>query len=382
MKIINVVGTRPNFIKIAPIMKEMKKYDGINALLIHTGQHYDVSMSKKIFKELDIPLPDINLGVGSDSHARQTAKIMVKFEEILLREKPDLVLVTGDVNSTLACAVTAKKLFVKVAHVEAGLRSRDFTMPEEINRIVTDAIADYLFTTSKTANENLKAEGVEDKKIFYVGNIMIDTLMTHRDAAEKMDTYKSFDLEKNGYVLLTMHRPGNVDDRESLENLLDIISDIGMRLPVVFPAHPRTMINIKKFGLEKYINEINCNDIIGRLHAGGQCQDRGKLIHICPPLGYKELLNLNMNSMFVITDSGGLQEETTVCGIPCLTIRETTERPETVSIGSNVVVGTDRKKIMKNVESILSGKFKKGETPELWDGKTAQRLVKILANMT
>ncbi|MDM8554064.1 UDP-N-acetylglucosamine 2-epimerase (non-hydrolyzing) [Desulfococcaceae bacterium HSG7] len=381
MKIINVVGTRPNFVKIAPLMKEMRKYKWITPLLVHTGQHYDVSMSQDFFRDLEIPTPDITLEVGSGSHARQTAKIMMRFEKVLLREKPDLVIVVGDVNSTMACAITAKKLLIKTAHVEAGLRSRDMAMPEEINRVVTDAITDYFFTTSKIANENLKAEGADNDKIFHVGNIMIDTLMLHLDAARALDTYTSFGLEKSNYALLTMHRPANVDNKATLENLLGTVNAIGKRMPVIFPAHPRTMMNIKKFGFDNFVNQIQNFHQNRHLNKNSLTENSCNSIHICSPLKYRELLNLTMNSKFVITDSGGLQEETTVCGVPCLTIRKNTERPETVTIGSNVVVGTEKNTIMENVDSILSGAFKKGGIPELWDGKTAQRIVKVVKDI-
>jgi UDP-N-acetylglucosamine 2-epimerase (non-hydrolysing) len=380
MKIINVVGARPNFIKIAPIVKEMKKYSRITSILLHTGQHYDYSMSKDLFYDLDIPEPDINLEVGSGSHAQQTAKIMIRFEEVLLDERPDVVLVVGDVNSTLACAITAKKLCMQVAHVEAGLRSRDMSMPEEINRMVTDVLADYLFTTSEIANANLRAEGISDDRVYYVGNSMIDTLLANIDDAEKLNTYATLGFEKGQFVLLTMHRPSNVDNKETLDKLLDVISAISMQLPVIFPAHPRTRMKIEEFGLSGYINEIAESDLIGSNGKADRVKCGAKVIYTCSPLGYKQLLNLNMNSRFVITDSGGIQEETTVCGVPCLTIRENTERPETVTIGTNVVVGTAREKIMENANLILAGKFKEGRVPDLWDGKTAGRIVEVLVN--
>lgn len=380
MKIINVVGARPNFVKIAPIIKEMKQSPQISPILLHTGQHYDVSMSKDFLEDLSIPTPDINLEVGSGSHAQQTARIMMKFEEALINVKPDVVLVVGDVNSTLACTITAKKLGIKVAHVEAGLRSRDMSMPEEINRLVTDALADYLFTTSAVANANLRSEGISGERVYHVGNVMIDTLVDHLEEASRLNTYRSLGLERGSYVLLTMHRPSNVDDRKTLENLLDVISDISVKLPVIFPMHPRTRARIEEFGLVRFVNEIVPSDKV----LGSQESTRvggTKVIYTFPPLGYKELLNLNVYSRFVITDSGGLQEETTFCGIPCLTIRKNTERPETVTIGTNVVVGRVKGKIMKHANAILEGKFKKGSIPDLWDGRTAERIVDVLLGL-
>lgn len=362
MKIVNVIGTRPNFVKIAPLLKEMRKHRRIVQHLVHTGQHYDDEMSRDLLDDLRIPMPDTYLGIGSGSHARQTAEIMVGFEKVLIKHKPDLVTVVGDVNSTMACAVAAGKLNVRVAHVEAGLRSGDRTMPEEINRIVTDAVADLLFATSEHAVHNLRQEGIAKDRIHLVGNIMIDTLMENRKDAERLGVYEAMGASKGGYVLWTMHRPSNVDDCGALRHLLGVMREIGERIPVVFSAHPRTRVKIKEFGLKKIV-------------AGHPGKGR---ISYCGPLGYRQLLNLQMNARFVVTDSGGIQEETTVLGIPCLTIRENTERPETVETGTNVLVGQDAGKIMLNAEKILAGRSKKGRIPSLWDGHTAERIVRVL----
>lgn len=380
LKIINVVGARPNFIKIGPIMKEMKRHPQIDPILLHTGQHYDVAMSQRFFEDLNIPAPDVNLEVGSGSHAEQTAQIMTRFEKVLMETRPDLVLVVGDVNSTLACTITAKKLLIKVAHVEAGLRSRDMTMPEEINRLVTDVLADYLFTTSEVANKNLESEGVAKNRIFYVGNIMIDTLVAFQEEAEKLNTHAAMGLERGNYVLLTMHRPSNVDDPDTLKSLLETLGIISQRLAVIFPIHPRTEKQIQKFGFDEYVQKLE-NFSASGLGKRLSIHKEKHAVYTCPPLGYKALLNLNMNAKLVITDSGGLQEETTVCGVPCLTIRENTERPETVSAGSNVVVGTDRDSILEQFYAVMNGQFKKGSVPPLWDGKTAQRIVRILLDL-
>ena len=366
MKIINIVGARPNFMKIAPIIAAMNNYPGkIEHLLVHTGQHYDEKMSQSFFNDLGMPVPDINLEVGSGSHAEQTAKIMVAFENVCLQEKPDLVIVVGDVNSTMACTITAKKLGIRVAHVEAGLRSRDMSMPEEINRLCTDVLCDYLFTTDHFANENLKAEGVGDDKVFFVGNVMIDTLLKHKKMASSLNLMDSLGLKKKGFATLTMHRPGNVDNRETLQGILEALKVISGHLPIIFPIHPRTKKMVEKFDLMHYFNE----------------EDKVSGIWITEPLGYLEFLHLNMNARLVLTDSGGLQEETTVLGVPCITMRPNTERPITCEVGSNVMVGSDKEAILREALRILEGDIEKGGIPEKWDGKAAERIVDILLQL-
>jgi len=359
MKIINVVGARPNFMKIAPLIEEMRKNPKIEALLVHTGQHYDKEMSELFFDDLEIPRPDIYLGIGSASHTEQTAKIMIGFEKVLLKENPDLVLVVGDVNSTIACSLTAAKMGIKIAHVEAGLRSFDRGMPEEINRVLTDQIADFLFTTERDANDNLLREGIPKEKIFFVGNVMIDTLLKNRKKAENSKILEELNLEKKNYATLTLHRPSNVDVRETFENLLDAFTEIQKKIKIVFPMHPRTEKKIEEFNLREKITEM-------------------KNFITIKPLGYLDFLNLIANSKFVLTDSGGIQEETTVLRIPCVTLRENTERPVTVTEGTNIVVGTNRDKIIKESLNIIEGKGKKGRIPELWDGKAAKRIVDII----
>ena len=363
MKIINIVGARPNFMKMAPIIEAMNKYpDRIEHLLVHTGQHYDERMSKAFFDDLGMPKPDIDLEVGSGSHAEQTARIMVAFEKVCLEHKPDLVIVVGDVNSTMACTITAKKLGIKVAHVEAGLRSRDMSMPEEINRLCTDVLCDYLFTTDHFADENLRAEGVPDEKIFFVGNVMIDTLLKHKEMASKLTLHRHLGLQPGGYATMTLHRPGNVDDPQILAGLLEALSAIAKELPIIFPIHPRTRKMAQQFGLEHYLNS----------------GDRVEGIWCTEPLGYLEFLHLNMNARLVLTDSGGLQEETTVLGVPCITIRPNTERPITCTEGTNVLVGNDPTKVLEAAHQILHGPDITGRIPEKWDGRAAERIVEIL----
>ncbi|MDA3798345.1 MAG: UDP-N-acetylglucosamine 2-epimerase (non-hydrolyzing) [Kiritimatiellae bacterium] len=344
-KIINIVGARPNFMKMAPIIEALTQHSAfIQHLLVHTGQHYDEKMSKSFFKDLGMPVPDINLEVGSGSHAEQTAKIMVEFEKVCLSENPDLVLVVGDVNSTMACTITAKKLGIKVAHVEAGLRSRDMSMPEEINRLCTDVLCDYLFTTDCFANGNLKAEGIAEEKIYFVGNVMIDTLLKHKKMASELTLTQALGLKAKEYAVLTMHRPGNVDDRGVLKGILDALKEISERLPIIFPIHPRTKKMIEKFGFQHYFNETG--DVEG--------------VWLTEPLGYLEFLHLNMNACLVLTDSGGLQEETTVLGVPCITMRPNTERPITCEVGTNVMVGNDKDIILKEAFKVLDGHAIKG----------------------
>ena len=366
LKIINVVGARPNFIKAAPLLEQMQKIPSIDPLLVHTGQHYDKKMSKSFFDDLELPKPDIDLDVGSGSHAQQTAEIMVRFEQVLLQETPDLVVVFGDVNSTIACALTAVKLGIAVAHVEAGLRSFDRTMPEEINRVLTDAISDYLFTTEPSANENLLREGVSKDKIFFVGNPMIDTLLRHKERAQSSSILSTLKLAPRAYGVLTLHRPSNVDDAETFQRILGAILEIPQKIPIVFPCHPRTRKQIQTFGL-------------GAAFMAHPSQAPSGILLI-DPLGYLDFLYLMSAAMFVLTDSGGIQEETTVLGIPCLTLRENTERPVTVTEGTNTIVGTDREKIVGKTLEILNGYSLQGRIPEYWDGKASKRIVKILTD--
>jgi UDP-N-acetylglucosamine 2-epimerase (non-hydrolysing) len=356
MKVINVVGARPNFMKIAPIVEAMKAAPGIESVLVHTGQHYDEGMSDVFFRDLGIPVPDIHLGVGSGSHAEQTARVMVEFEKVCLDRKPDLVVVVGDVNSTMACSIVCAKLPIRVAHVEAGLRSFDRAMPEEINRLVTDALADLLFTTSRDADENLKREGVDPKKIYFVGNVMIDTLMKHRARAESLDMMGRHNVQKGHFALVTLHRPSNVDDDATLRDILDALKQIAARMPVIFPIHPRTRKRVQEFGL----------------NLDG--------IQAVEPLGYLEFLNLMSNAAVVLTDSGGLQEETTILRIPCLTLRHNTERPVTIDHGTNIMVGPDKTRILAAFHRIRSGEWKPGGPPELWDGKAAKRIVESIVS--
>ncbi len=361
MKIINAVGARPNFMKIAPIMDAMAESKKINPILLHTGQHYDKKMSDLFFKELNIPKPDIFLGVGSLSHAKQVARIMELFDDICDNEKPDALLVVGDVNSTMACSLVAAKRGIKVIHVEAGLRSFDRTMPEEINRLVTDSIADLLFTPSADANENLLHEGIAPEKIVMVGNVMIDTLYKFMPKFNQSPILEQMGLKPKEYVLVTLHRPSNVDEKESLENIFEVFATISKKAKVIFPIHPRTLKNIQYFGLDNTIKKIDG-------------------LILCDPLGYIDFQRLMSKSGLVVTDSGGVQEETTVLGIPCITVRENTERPVTISTGSNELTGNNYEKILKLANNAFSGKWKKCEIPELWDGKASKRIVDVLEN--
>ncbi len=363
LKIISVVGARPNFMKVAPLHKEFSKFKSqnskvkINHLICHTGQHYDEKMSKVFFDELDLPKPDFYLGVGSGSHAEQTAKVMIEFEKILLQEKPDLVIVVGDVNSTIACSLAAVKLHIKVAHVEAGLRSFDKEMPEEINRVLTDTISDFLFITEKSGMENLKNSGVSDEKVFFVGNCMIDSLIHYLPKVDSSTIIDDYKLAPNNYILVTLHRPSNVDEEKSLKEVIAMLNHFSEKRKIVFPIHPRTRANIKAFGLEDLLNEN---------------------IILTDPIGYLDFISLVKNCELVITDSGGIQEESTYLGVQCLTLRDNTERPVTVEVGTNHLIGTDFKKAEIAALEILSGKKKIGKIPELWDGKAAERIVEIL----
>jgi len=363
MKVLVIAGARPNFMKVAPIIVALSKYpDHFQCSLVHTGQHYDERMSQAFFDDLAIPRPDINLEIGSGSHAEQTGRIMIEFEKVCLAECPDLVIVVGDVNSTMACAITAKKLGIRVAHVEAGLRSRDMGMPEEINRLCTDILCDFLFTTDRFANENLCAEGIAAAKIFFVGNVMIDTLIKHREMARKLDVGQRLGLQNGQYATLTMHRPSNVDDKRTLTGILEALDEIAKDLPIVFPIHPRTRKMVQQFGLERYFTQKG--------------PVRG--IWVTDPMGYLEFLHLNMHARMVLTDSGGLQEETTVLGVPCITLRHNTERPITCEEGSNILVGNAKNDILGAARHILRGNAVAGRVPEKWDGNAAERIVEIL----
>lgn len=363
LKVLNIVGARPNFMKIAPIVREMKRRnEEFQPLIVHTGQHYDKAMSDSFFNDLGIPEPDFHLNVGSASHAVQTAKIMIEFEPVVLQEKPDWVLVVGDVNSTIACALVCSKLGVKIAHVEAGLRSRDRTMPEEINRILTDAISDLLLTTSQDADENLKQEGVSDDKIKFVGNVMIDSVFYNLEKSKESKIREDLGLTEIDYAVSTLHRPSNVDEKEPFTKLFDALISVSEKLPIIFPVHPRTRNNIEKFGFAERVKNSN--------------------IRLIEPLGYLDFMRLYSGAKLVLTDSGGLQEETTALGIPCLTLRENTERPITISHGTNILVGTNTEVIKQKAFEVLSqdSTNQDKKIPPLWDGKAAERICDALVS--
>lgn len=355
-----VAGARPNFMKIAPLVRALLTHgEALGFKIVHTGQHYDRELNGVFFDELGIPAPDVFLGAGSGSHAQQTAKIMLGFEECCLTGRPDCVLVVGDVNSTLACSIVAKKLCIPVAHVEAGLRSRDMTMPEEINRIVTDSISDFLFVTEPSGVTNLLREGKPAQAVHHVGHVMVDNLLYQRDklAVTDTSTYQSAGLKcrLGSYGVVTLHRPSNVDTRDALERIAAMLRSVAARIPLVFPAHPRTRGSLDKFGISL-----------------------GDGVMLTGPMSYMDFLNLWKDAKFVLTDSGGLQEETTALGVPCITVRENTERPITVEEGTNVVTGTDPDKVKIEAFKILKGRGKQGRRPNLWDGKAAERIVAIL----
>jgi UDP-N-acetylglucosamine 2-epimerase (non-hydrolysing) len=341
--------------KIAPLLRELGARPGFESFLVHTGQHYDAAMSEGFFRDLGIPEPDVNLGVGSGSHGAQTGQILIEIEQLLMREEPDVVLVVGDVNSTLAATLAAVKLHIPVAHVEAGLRSGDRAMPEEINRILTDSVSNWLFTTEEAGDRNLAAEGVEAARVHMVGNVMIDTLLGNLEKARDLDTLERLGLEAGGYALLTLHRPSNVDDPEKLEALFSALEEIHRELPILFPVHPRTMAAIE------------------RLRGG-----KRPALQLTEPLGYLDFLRLMADARLVLTDSGGIQEETTALGVSCLTLRENTERPVTVTEGTNTIVGSDPETILAEARKILDGGGKSGRRPKYWDGGAAGRIVDVL----
>ena len=393
LKILSVVGARPNYMKIAAICEAIK---GINILvateqihhvLVHTGQHYDSNMSDSFFNDLELPKPDLCLGVGSASHSVQTARIMERFESVVLNERPHLVLVVGDVNSTAACALVAKKTWCrgdqgakdfvpKLAHIEAGLRSFDRTMPEEINRIVTDSISDYLFTTEESANQNLLSEGIPKERIFFVGNVMIDTLLRHRSRAQESTILQDLQLAEGPqvkpYAILTLHRPANVDDQGVFCHMLDAFLDISKHMPVIFPAHPRTLKRIQDEDLGDYF--------VDHFVQGPEPWDSRVRIRLVPPLGYLDFLCLMSKARVVLTDSGGIQEETTILGVPCITLRDNTERPVTLESGTNVLVGSDPEKIVREFNRLSLSEQKLNRSPRYWDGNAAKRIMKVLVD--
>lgn len=369
MKIVSVVGARPNFMKVAPFCRALKKHKGVKHVLVHTGQHYDVKMSEQFFKELGIPKPDVNLGIGSGTHAEQVGRTMIEFEKVLKKEKPDWVVVLGDVNATCACSITAKKEHIKVAHVEAGLRSRDMDMPEEINRLVTDRLSDLLFTPDRLSNANLRAEGVPASKIKFVGNIMIDTLERERAKAARLDLNsivqpQTSNLKPNTYIAMTMHRPSNVDRKEVLKPLIGfIVDEVAAKMPVVWAIHPRARKRLEEFGLWKKV--ASCKNMI-----------------LVEPLGYHAMLRLNMGAKLMMTDSGGLQEECCVLGTPCLTMRWNTERPITLQKhgGASILVGNNIRRIRAAFNKEMKAK-RRPMRPEKWDGKTAERIAKVIVGL-
>ncbi len=363
-KIMIVAGARPNFMKIAPLMMAFDCFKkDLEIILVHTGQHYDFQMSQVFFQDLGIPEPDIFLEVGSASHAEQTAKIMTAFEPVMVKHKPDVVVVVGDVNSTVGCALVASKLNCRVVHVEAGLRSFDRTMPEEINRMVTDCLADFLYVSEESGLQNLKKEGIPPSKIVFCGNVMIDTLIANRHVIARSAILQKLNLEPQSYAVVTLHRPSNVDSPEAMDEIYTILKSLNTKITLVYPVHPRTKVMMGNHGLLK------------------KFEDLPKLLMV-EPMGYCNFICLVKNSRFVLTDSGGIQEETTFLRIPCLTMRDNTERPSTIRIGTNQLVGRDQKSILKAVEQILKGKIKRGRIPPLWDGRAAQRIARHLTHVT
>jgi len=370
MKVIQVVGARPNFMKVAPLHRAIQKLPGWTSKIVHTGQHFDAKMSDVFFTQLELPTPDFFLGIGGGSHTEVTAKIMVAFEKIVEVEKPDLIIVVGDVTSTLACTLVAIKMGIKVAHVEAGLRSFDRTMPEELNRILTDSVADYLFVTEESGMQHLKNEGVADERVFFAGNVMIDSLVRYQEKAKTTTILEDlglsttdYRLPATDYIVMTMHRPANVDTEKGLKSILELIELSSQNTKIIFPIHPRTRAHMEKFGLEERL-------------------DQAKNLIMTEPLGYLEFIQLMSNATAILTDSGGIQEETTYLGVPCLTFRDSTERPITVTLGTNQLLSDlDPKKTYAALLEILAGKVKKGSIPPLWDGKAAERIAAKLAEI-
>ena len=353
-KIFLIAGARPNFMKIAPVHEAMKQDGAFDPVFVHTGQHYDDRMSRVFIDELGLPEPDLYLGVGSASHAVQTARIMIEFEKVVLENRPDMVMVVGDVNSTLACALVASKLHIPIAHVEAGLRSGDWTMPEEVNRVLTDRLSDYLLIHSPEATANLITEGIDEDRIHFVGNTMIESLIKAFPLLENRDIFKTLGVSPHEYALVTLHRPSNVDDEKAFKGILDALETIGKGITVLFPAHPRSQKRIKEFGFSN------------------------RNIRIMNPLGYTDFLALEARAKLVLTDSGGVQEETTFFGVPCITIRENTERPITILEGTNILVGTDPERIKEEGARILAGDSKQGRIPKYWDDRVAERIVGVM----
>ena len=377
MKVIQVVGARPNFMKVAPLHRAIQKLAGWTSKIVHTGQHFDAKMSDVFFTQLELPKPDFFLGIGGGSHTEVTAKIMVAFEKIVEAEQPDLIIVVGDVTSTLACTLVAIKMGIKVAHVEAGLRSFDRTMPEELNRILTDSVADYLFVTEESGLQHLKNEGVADERLFFSGNVMIDSLVRYQEKAKTTTILEDLGLRTSDsglstsdsglrtsdYIVMTMHRPANVDTKEGLESILELIELSSKDTKIIFPIHPRTRAHMEKFGLAERL-------------------DQAQNLIMTEPLGYLEFIQLMSNATAILTDSGGIQEETTYLGVPCLTFRDSTERPITVTLGTNQLLSDlDPKKTYAALQEILAGKVKKGSIPPLWDGKAAERIAAQLAEI-
>ncbi len=376
-----VVGARPNFMKIAPLIRAISTHNQKNGtriqpFLVHTGQHYDVRMSDAFFRDLQLPEPDVHLGVGSGNHGEQTGKVLIEFEKILLQEQPDLVIVVGDVNSTLACSLAAVKLHIPVAHVEAGLRSFDRAMPEEINRIVTDSISDYLFTPSPDGDEHLLGEGIPKEKIFLVGDIMIDSLLFNLEQAKKTQILASLGLVDIPYALVTLHRPANVDDRKTFGRILEGLLAVAEKVPVIFPMHPRTRKQVATFGLDEAFMFHSALPIDSAEY--GNNEGWIPKIHCFEPLGYLDFLQLMSHAKVVLTDSGGIQEETTVLNIPCITLRDSTERPITLTEGTNVLVHDDPQKILAEACKVLEERGCQGKCPAMWDGHTAERIVDVL----
>jgi len=366
VKLACVVGARPNFMKAAPLIREMRAYPDIVPILIHTGQHYDLSMAGRFFQDLELPTPDVSLNVGSGSHAQQTADVMKRLEPAFAEQRPDMVVVVGDVNSTMAAALTAVKMHIPVAHVESGLRSFDRTMPEEINRIVTDAIADYLFATEDSGRDNLLREGVDAGRIYLVGNVMIDSLEQYRPLWQASPVHERLSVAPGTYGVVTLHRPSNVDDGPVLERLITALRDVSAAIPLIFPVHPRTRLRLESMNG-------------ATISACGTNADRTRsALRLIEPLGYFDFLALVARARIVLTDSGGLQEETTALGVPCLTLREQTERPITVTCGTNHVVGTTPEKIVAQARRVLDGGGRAASRPYLWDGKASQRIVRVL----